>query len=288
MQQTLTKFMRPAFKRTISVLTLVADFVEDYKFQTNWETIEFQEWKLPSSLEPHYWCGEWNTRGCLNVDEHERKGKGRRPYIKHYQRSCYRATCKVCYLRWIVRQAHNATQRIEYYSKTHSQEPIHLILSVHQNQHELPVKLLRKRMSHILRIAEFEGGAVIFHPFRFNDKIQQWYAWPHFHLVGFGSKQKITQAFGKYGWLVINEEERRSVFQTFCYLLSHCGVKKRYQTTTWFGKLSYSKMPYEKEEKITKCPVCGGKFIEIDLFELRIKAPPNKTYFGLVDFEDDA
>jgi len=87
MQQTLTKFMRPAFKRTISVLTLVADFVDKYKFLTNWESVEFQGWKLPASLEPHYWCGQWNTEGCLNVDEHERLGKGRRPYIKHYQRS---------------------------------------------------------------------------------------------------------------------------------------------------------------------------------------------------------
>ncbi len=87
MQQTLTQFMRPVFKRTISVLTLVADFVEEYKFNTNWETVNFQDWYLPSTVEPHYWCGEWNTEACLNVDEHERFGKGRRLYIKHYQRS---------------------------------------------------------------------------------------------------------------------------------------------------------------------------------------------------------
>jgi len=285
MQQTITQFMRPAFKRTISVLTLVADFVDDYKFLTNWESVEFQGWKLPASLEPHYWCGQWNTEGCLNVDEHERLGKGRRPYIKHYQRSCYRSVCKICYLRWIARQANNATRRIEQYSHNF-RKPIHLILCIPPSQHELPVKLLRQRMSHILKIAEFEGGAVIFHPFRFNKKNRLWYSYPHFHLVGFGNTQKIAQAFGKYAWYIKNEGERRSVFQTFCYLLSHCGVKKGYQTVTWFGKLSYSKMPTEKEEKITKCPVCGGKFVSISIDGVHPVIPPGKTYFGLVDSGD--
>jgi len=70
--------MRPAFKRTISVLTLVADFVEEYKFCTNWDKADFQGWGLPATLDPHYWCGDWNTEGCLNVVEHERLGKGRR------------------------------------------------------------------------------------------------------------------------------------------------------------------------------------------------------------------
>lgn len=64
-------------------------------------------------------------------------------------------------------------------------------------------------------------------------------------------------------WFVKNEKERDSVFQTFCYILSHAGIKKGYQTVTWFGNVSYSKMPMEKEPKITCCPVGGDVFIEI-------------------------
>lgn len=63
-------------------------------------------------------------------------------------------------------------------------EPIHLIPIVPPSQHNLPVKLLRQRMSHILKIAELDGAAVAFHPFRFSHNTRQWYAWPHFHLVG--------------------------------------------------------------------------------------------------------
>ena len=284
-QQTLIPFFPPAFKRTISVLSLVAEWVEDYKFLTNWMNVEFQGWKLPSTLDPHYWCGLWNVEACKNIDEHQRLGKGRRVYVKQYQRSCYRASCIVCYLKWIAREANNTKERIEHYSNMTGDEPIHLILSVNPNQYGTSVKILRQRMSHILRIAEFEGGAAIFHPFAFDKKTRQWYPKPHFHLVGFGSEQKIKQSFGKYGWYVKNKGKRNSVFQTVCYLLSHCGIKKHHQAVTWYGKLSYSNMPRAKPEKITKCPVCDCKFEKIIQYSVYPVIPPDKTYFGLVDLE---
>ena len=58
------------------------------------------------------------------------------------------------------------------------------------------------------------------------------------------------------------------------------------QTVTWFGKLSYSKMPMEKEEKITKCPACGHKFVEIYHDGIHPVVPPDKMYEGLVDGGD--
>lgn len=224
--------------------------------------------------------------GCLNNHEHKRLGKGNRIYLKQFQRSCYRATCKMCYLKWIARQANSATRRIEKYQTKTGKKPIHLILIVPPNQHELPVKILRRRMSNILKIAELEGAAVTFHPFRFNSRTREWYAYPHFHLIGFGSEQKIKNSFGRYGWFVKNEGERNSVFQTFCYILSHAGVKKGYQTVTWFGNVSYSKMPMEKEPKISKCPVCERDFIKIYYFKaVHPVVPPDKPYEGLVDAE---
>jgi len=283
--QTLIPYLRPASasERTNSILPNVADFVEEYKFLTNWETVEHQGWKLPSITDPHWWCGQFITRGCLNKEEHQRLGKGNLIYIKQFQRSCYRAVCKICYLKWIARQANNATRRIETYAIKSGKTPIHLILIANPNQIDLPLKILRQRMSHILKIAEIDGAAVTFHPFRFDRTKRLWYPAPHFHLVGFGSERKIKQAFGKYGWYVKNEYGRRSVFQTFCYLLSHCGIKKGYKAVTWFGECSYSKLQVEKEPKITECPVCGGKFEDvyyIDLFDPVV--PPDKPYEGLV------
>lgn len=277
------EYLRPASKRTNSILTNVADFVDEYKFLTNWEVVEYQEYRLPAVSDPHYWCGTYTTLGCLDVEAHQKVGKGDFIYIKRFQRSCYRGVCEICYLKWIARQSNNATRRVETYANKSGKKPIHLILAINANQFNTPVKILRQRMSHILKIAQIKGAAVVFHPFRFNREKRLFYPAPHFHLVGFGSENKIKQAFGKYGWYVKNEEERESVFQTFCYILSHCGIKKRCQTLTWFGDLSYSKLHVEKEPKITKCPVCGGNFEEIYYEELfHPVVPPDKPYEGLV------
>ncbi|MGB6463680.1 MAG: hypothetical protein WBF38_05600 [Nitrosotalea sp.] len=213
-------------------------------------------------------------------------GKGRRVYIKHYQRSCYRPSCVECYLKWIARQANRATTRIEEYARRTGQKPIHLMLMINTSQHDLPYELLRKRMMGILKIAQWEGGAVIFHPFRFNEKSRQWYYSPHFHLIGFGNRDKISRAFGKYGWFVKIGEERKSVFQTFCYLLSHCGIRKKYHVVTWIGGLSYSKVPSEKEPKITCCPVCSSEFASVYYEGEHPIVRPERHFEGLVDSDD--
>ena len=274
----------PAFKQSINILPLVAAFVDKYKLFTNWLDIDFQGWRLPAISEPHEWCGLWTQQGCLNAQKHKRLGKGSKIYLKQFQRSCYRATCKICYLKWIAREANSATRRIEKYTLMTMKKPIHLMLIVPPSQHNLPIKILRKRMNHILKIAQLDGAAVTFHPFRFRESTKEWHPYPHFHLVGFGNEQEIRKSFGRYRWYVKNEGERESVFQTFCYILSHAGIKKGNHAVTWFGKISYRKMSTEKEPKISQCPICEEGFEEIYYIEdIHPVVPPNKPYEGLVD-----
>ena len=128
-------------KRTVSILSTVAAIVDEYKFLSNWLDAEFQGWTHPAIAEPHCGCGLYVTKGCLKNELHKKLGKGNLIYIKQYQNSCYRAVCKICYLKWIVRQANSATQKIEYYSKKTGKKPIHLILIANLKQQDLPVKL---------------------------------------------------------------------------------------------------------------------------------------------------
>lgn len=276
------EYLVPASKQ--SNLQKVRESVDEHKFLTNWEIVDHDGWKLIATKEQHYWCGIWQTLGCLNHEKHFQLGKGRRNYIKQYQRSCYRPSCRECYAKWIARQANVSARRIEAYFEKTKQKPIHLILAVPLSQQTLPVKVLRQRMSHILKLGNIQGASVIFHPFRFHKTTRRWYASPHFHLVGFGKSSDIKNAFGRYGWFVKEVGERNSVFQTFCYLLSHCGIQKGYQAVTWFGSLSYSKLHVEKEPRITKCPLCNGEFQEICYEEpYHPVIPPDKHYEGLVD-----
>jgi len=281
MQQTLVPWIRP-----VSQQSKIAAFVEEFKFLTNWETLEHDGWHLPCIQEPHDWCGMWKTEGCLNEKQHEKLGYGRRIYVKQYQRSCYRASCKTCYLKWIFRQANKANRRIEKYSEDSGRKAIHAFLSIPLNQYTLPYKEQRKRLNQILKEVNIEGAAVIFHPFRFRKINHFGFYSPHFHLVGFGHMQKIAETFAKYGWFIKFLGFRESVFQTICYLLSHCGIKKGHHTLTWLGNLSYSKLKLEKEPDSTICPLCGRKFIEIYHDGVHPVVPPDKMYFGLVDSGD--
>ncbi len=281
MQQTLTQYQVPASKQS-----KVEQYIEEHKFGTNWINVERDGWRLPATSEPHYWCGIWTTQGCLNKELHEKLGKGNRVYVKQYQKSCYRGACRICYRKWIARESNKATRRIDAYSDLSKQKPIHVLLSVPRTQYELPVKLLRKRMNEIYKKIKLDGAMVSFHPFKFDDKIREFYYAPHFHLVGFGYMQGIREAFSKYGWLILFLGVRKSVFQTVSYLMSHCGIKKGSHSVTWIGRLSYSKLKIKKEPPLTNCPVCGEKFVVIYHDGVHPVVPPDKMYEGLADGEE--
>jgi len=277
-QQTLTQYFSPASKQSD-----LEQYIEEHQFLTNWINVEHDGWRLPATQEPHYWCGIWKTVGCLNSERHDRLGYGRRNYVKQFQRSCYRGSCKTCYRKWIARESNKATRRIQTYSDLSKEKPIHVLLSVPSSQHDLPVKLLRKKMSDIFKKIKMTGAMVIFHAFRFHQRTREFYYSPHFHLVGFGRVFSISEAFVKYGWFIKNMGERESVFQTVSYLMSHCGIKKHYHAVTWIGRLSYSKLKVEKEPPLTQCPCCGEKFVEIYHDGIHPVVPPGKMYEGLVD-----
>jgi hypothetical protein len=56
--------------------------------------------------------------------------------------------------------------------------------------------------------------------------------------------------------------ERRSVFKTLQYILSHCSIKKsakRAHPLTWFGVVSYRKMSFKYVTHKDGCWICGGE-----------------------------
>jgi len=280
MQETIEQYFVPASKQS-----KVEQYIEEHQLGTNWFTVEHEGWRLPATKEQHYWCGIWTTQGCLNKNEHEKRGFGRRVYVKQFQRSCYRGACRKCFRKWIARESNKATRRINAYSELSKQKPIHVLVSVHKNQYDLPYETLKKRRNEIAKTIGLQGTLVIFHPFRFN-KDRKFYYSPHFHLIGFGRIRRFTEFSSRYGWFIKNFGERKSVFQTVSYLMSHCGIRHRTHTVTWIGSLSYSKLRLEKEPPLTKCPCCGEKFVVIYHDGVHPVVPPDRMYEGLADGED--
>jgi len=259
----------PASKRS--------NFFDEIHESTNWYTIEQDGWHLPATDDAHDWCGKWQTKGCLNVLAHqhtERKGK---VFIKTYQKSCFRASCEVCYKKWMGRESNKATRRIEKYEKLSGEPAKHIIISVPSWLYNESVKTLRKKAYVILKKVNCNGGTLIFHPFRYKKEIQRWYFSPHFHVIGFGWITRTEEIYHQNGWIVKNKGLRDSVFATFYYQLSHAGIKKGYHTLTWFGDLSYSKLKVESEPNPNVCPLCYAQLRPVYYYGLFGNPPPPET-----------
>jgi len=256
------------------------DYFEEHQFMTNWYEINHDGWHLPGTKEEHDWCGLWQTRGCLNVKEHKGEHENQ-IFVKRYPRSCYRADCKKCFKKWIARQANRSTRRVQEYAKRSAMRAIHIMISVPKHNRHLPVPMLKKRAINILKEWGI-NGVLIFHPFRFN-KNRKFYYSPHFHVIGFGWIKSVREFHARFGWFVKYMGVRKSIFQTFYYLLSHCGIKKRQHALTWFGTLSYSKLKLEKEPDSNICPVCNKKLVLLYYNGLHPVVPPDTIFEDFVD-----
>ena len=114
----------PAFKRSNDRTELFEQMHESQ----NWASIEHDGWHLPAIDEPKDDCGKWMTKGCLDHKKHHGEYEGK-VFIKTFQKSCYRASCQICYKKWMARESNKATRRIETYEKLSKKPVKHIIVS---------------------------------------------------------------------------------------------------------------------------------------------------------------
>ena len=261
--------------------------LDDYRFLTNWEMAEHNYWKLPGTEEGRGYCASWKTRGCTHIDDHNYSNHHGKAFVLHYQWHCKRRCCKICFEKWIAREANAATTKIEEFKKQTGQTPLHVVLDISNWDSEKDFKDMKKKARHILGQIGIVGGILVFHPFKFNKKLRCWYYSPHFHSVSFGNipQGKITTSYYENGWIIKYLGPRKSIFSTMYYLLAHCGVKTRVSSVSWFGGLSYGKVKSVKEQNHNTCPACGRK--TVDLYYSGIEHPfiIGKEFKGFVPSE---
>ena len=220
------------------------------------------EWSLPGHGLSYSDCGQWRSRGCLNVEGHAQQGLDEdhagKVFVRRYQRTCMRAACPECYESWAGKEAGKIAHRLQHAPK--QGKPIHLIVSP-------PVEFwirssyesLRRMAYEIVKANGFRGGSCIFHHLRQNKTTKKWYFSPHFHMIGFGWIEGTKEGFEKHGWVVKNAGIRKTVSGTALYQLSHAGIHDHYHTVTWFGNLAYNNLkvpPMPEKEEV--CPICGS------------------------------
>ena len=235
---------------------------------SNWNVISHDGWHLPGTKEPYGTCGLWATTGCLNVTKHvELRADGEshagKIYIKHFQRCCFKADCKKCYLKWAKREAHKSARRIERYQELSGKQPIHVIVSPPSSAWEKEIKSWRKEVYKIIKKVKVRGGACIYHPFRYNKELNEWYYSPHFHVLCFGWLIDVGKEYAKTGYVIKNLGVRKTIYGTIYYQLTHAGIHKGRHSLVWFGSLSYSKLRMPKEPASDICPVCERALVRI-------------------------
>ncbi len=233
-------------------------------------------WVLPGHGEAYSTCGEFYSKGCLDVGAHKQNlldaVSAGRIFIKRMRSTCLRSACPICYEKWAGKEAHAIAYRLKEAKKgrMHLGRVIHVVVSLPESDYNLVVQdysQLKHKIYRMLKKVGFFGGSMIFHPFRFNSVTKEPYFSPHFHILGYGwiRGKKVASNSRKTGYSIINLGVRDSVVATAQYQLSHAGIKSGVHTITWFGAISYNKIKVEPEVVDDDvCPVCGSELQRVE------------------------
>lgn len=230
-------------------------------------------WSLPAEGEAGAYCGHFRhtPTGCLNVSAHP-EGK---VYVENHAIHCKDPRCPVCFPTWVHRETVSTIQRIQQFQKQYSHPPKHATLSPPKRLYYLASKNykdLKRRAYEIAKRVGILGGTLVFHPFRYDKYTQKWHFSPHFHAFCFGYIDNVSETYAKTGWVTKNFGSRDNYdeqYKTIRYELSHCGISQKVNrrslnsAISWFGALSYNKLPMPKKSKITICPYCSENLIKI-------------------------
>ena len=227
------------------------------------------QWTTPGQGDRLATCGQPYYIGCLNIGSHP-EGKA---YVKKDTKTCYNPRCPICSKKWIARESMRSTDRITGASELNGKLANHVILSPPPSTWEDFSYLdtyakQRTKMYKVAKTYGFNGGEAIFHPFRDNGK-----KGPHWHLITFGNVGKISEVYGKTGWVIKykgTRETRKQIYGTIRYELDHCGIPQTNKgrsivsPITWFGSCSYNKLGIKKQPfEAQTCPHCKGQLAPI-------------------------
>lgn len=240
--------------------------------------------RLPGHGEKSPGCGELRWLVCNECYE------GSTGFMA--RRSCVTRECPDCYEKWASKEARIASWRVwagaRYVARqlaTRYFRIVHCVVSFEADDSEL--SSFRTRAYDVLRKHGINGGIMVWHPFRKNEKgTFEFDGYVHFHVIGIAYGNIETPEAGQgYVFKVIRDAEHKdykgfrspgAVKRALGYLLSHCGILDGVHAVTWFGVTSYNKLAIAKlkmvfragydemmKPKGTKCPYCNSEDTEL-------------------------
>jgi len=203
---------------------------------------------------------------------------------------CMLRTCPHCCGAWASKESKAAawrfwagSKRVAYARMIRREDlrRVHCVISIPESG---TLDTQRKTAIAVAKRQGLLGGTLIWHPFRFND--EEGYArdgYVHFHVAGMAAGD-IKPGDGKDGIVfkhIPHPDGHYRGFQSvdevramLLYALKHCGILEGRHALTWWGELSYNKLPmdvldadYPGRLEYTKplgvvCPFCGSRDTE--------------------------
>ncbi|QLH06584.1 hypothetical protein [Nitrosopumilus ureiphilus] len=249
---------------------------------TYWGEAFFDGFVLPAQGKSKPYCKKWISWGCDNVKQHPK----RKHYAEHEQKTCKTSHCPKCFESWINRQANRSTRRFSKFLENKKYNFRHIVLSPPQERAKIMnYEGLKNWLNSVLKIANIKTCAVVFHPFRFQDreKIQP-YVSPHFHLLVYGKVTNTMEFYNKTKWLIKNKGGMKTdvdIFNCVRYLLSHAGVRKKTHVIRYLGDISYRKLKVQKEPQNHHCPYCSLPLTIFYIKSSKKSLKPPIDYVGL-------
>lgn len=211
---------------------------------------QFKDWVIGGRGRKRNDCGTYRASEMCNDTK--------KLWIK--RNWCMKRECPVCYPIWASKAGARITERLRGYQH-HRRAGLmyHWTISFSQwanfqinnvlarEEPERCFQLLLKKAYRIL-YKEFTGGAVVFHPYRYDkEESHQWYFSPHFHIITDDRFKNTEELYEKYEKRYIFKRIRpllhEGIERVASYELSHAGweSKKNAHVVKYFGACSYNK-----------------------------------------------
>ena len=229
---------------------------------------EIDGFKMVGSGKAHYWCGIWQTYGCL----HHKKA-----YVRQFKKTCFRSECKVCHIAWALRQANRTTRKLKTMSRNNTLH--HAILTIPNSWNKESKKNLIKSLKKI----GIESACLIHTPFDESNGMI-FYLKNTIHLFYYG---KMVNLYSLSAIRIKQLEDPMDLFKVLQTQFLNCGVKKGTHPISWIGRSLYCTLESEiKKNDGRNCPHCNRKLHLVYFSGERDPIPPDEYFDGDIEKKD--
>jgi len=216
------------------------------------------------SKKSHYWCGVWQTYGCLNHST---------AYVKQFKRTCFRPECKTCYVSWSLRQSKRSLSKINRMRKNNTVKHSVLILS------QTWSKDSRKQLIKKLKEQGVESACLIFTPFDESNN-SKFFLKNTIHIFYTGIIK------GDHYPQDDLDGTNKTLLQVLQTQFLNCGIKKGLHFISWIGKSVYCTLDLlDLKKNGNLCPICNRKLKLIYFSGDKEPIPPDEYFDGEIENE---